>query len=265
MRESLDDQLIAFICRQFEFCPTFSPHHLSIRNASMAALSAGGLQQLISACATSLEAFEVERVSGLRPDSISDTHLSQFNINKLRRFTIESTKFAAGVHKSPALSLLQISDRTLEKFSHCGQFPSLILERCRVTVNGVLQYMENWLVKDVGVCDNETNENRVSIVPNTLDNVGSHMFTLKECPAISQLTMQRECRRRSLDFEADDENRNAVGQQILLSQKAELENSAAAEQPDDEQMMSYSIYKVNAVKVGSQKFPGIIKNFFVVV
>lgn len=37
-----------------------------------------------------------------------------------------------------------------------------------------------------------------------VSDVNSHMVSLKECPAISNLKFEKECRRRSLDFEEDE-------------------------------------------------------------
>uniref|UniRef100_A0A915D2R5 Uncharacterized protein n=1 Tax=Ditylenchus dipsaci TaxID=166011 RepID=A0A915D2R5_9BILA len=52
------------------------------------------------------------------------------------------------------------------------------------------QYMESWLAK-------------ASVVQQQQDgipNVCSHMFVLKECPAVSNAQFEKECRRRSLDY-----------------------------------------------------------------
>jgi len=156
-------------------------------------------------------------VNGLRPDSISDSHLALLDLSNLRSLTIESIKFSPA---NKCLSLLQIGDETLKKFLVRKNFPRLRLEKCRITAKMVCQYMEKWLAKE-SLAHN-----------NNLPSIQSHLFVLKECPAVNNLQFERECRRRSLGCEQSDANNSSNNNALPVSSSS-----------NDSGLVSYNIHQ----------------------
>uniref|UniRef100_A0A915D3X2 F-box domain-containing protein n=1 Tax=Ditylenchus dipsaci TaxID=166011 RepID=A0A915D3X2_9BILA len=76
---SFNDDLVRFLCRLFSYCRHFKPKGLSIKNVSLKKLSAAGLYSLMAMCGKTLETFQACKLSGLKPDSITDAHLSLLN------------------------------------------------------------------------------------------------------------------------------------------------------------------------------------------
>ncbi|KAI1729820.1 F-box domain protein [Ditylenchus destructor] len=184
---SLNDVLINFLCQQFQNCLVFKPKCIIAKNVSMKALNSNGLMELFSVCSKSLESVQFHGITGLRPTSITDAHLAILDPTKLRSLTIEKVSFEPSYKNGP---LLQIGDKSLERFSRDGYFPTLVLEKCRMTAKMVCQYSEKWLAKKAAESEQR----------NIVD-VKSHMFVLKDSPAADNIQFERECRRRSLDFE----------------------------------------------------------------
>ncbi|KAH7670025.1 Protein T07E3.4 b, partial [Aphelenchoides avenae] len=119
-------------------------------------------------------------VTGARPDSVTDSHVAQLNPVKLQRICLENISFSKAYDKP----LLQIGDTSLRRLADAGRFPTLALEKCQVTAPVVCLYTQRWLEKGIQT-----------------EGLRSHMCTLKQCPAVSNTVFEKECRRRSLDFE----------------------------------------------------------------
>lgn len=80
-------------------------------------------------------------------DSITDCHLEQLDVSRIRRVTIDGVKFASNASSTMAgrrRLALCVGDGCLQRFSSANNFPVLVLDRCSVTTETVCNYTQQW-------------------------------------------------------------------------------------------------------------------------
>lgn len=148
---AFSDGFVEWLRVQLAASQDFAPLQLSFDRVDFSQATPFAFHRLFALCGRQLQVLEMERVSGLRHDLLSDMHVAQLNTSNLRRLVLDAVcpltlpdclffqlKFSTtSLHRT-----LQIGDETLEKFALEGNFPTLTLDRCAVSSRKICDYME---------------------------------------------------------------------------------------------------------------------------
>ncbi|KHJ83759.1 F-box domain protein, partial [Oesophagostomum dentatum] len=135
---ALTDEFVDFLRLQLAHADLSPLVQLSLNGVDFSQSNSSTLHRLLAPLAKSLEIFELNQSTGMKPDSLTDSHLAQLDATKIRRIAIDGVRFA----NSHRCATLCVGDESLRRFALQKSFPSLVLDRCAVTTGVICDYTE---------------------------------------------------------------------------------------------------------------------------